>query len=161
MGDNFQKSAFTKEYAKVYDKFHASKNYQAEIEGIINLLPKSSVDVLSFNVLDYGCGTGKFSNVLSERGWNVTGYDISTAMLDIARSQFSSIRFTNNLVKYESKFDLAFSLFDVLSYQTTMSDATLMIEQIRDTMKKNSPLVLDTWQKKVFFRIPLKTGRDQ
>ena len=38
-------------------------------------------------VLDYGCGPGRISRLLSEEGYAVTGLDPSSGMVDVARAQ--------------------------------------------------------------------------
>lgn len=45
-------------------------------------------------VLDIGCGPGWLTGRLASRGLKVTGIDISTEMLRIARSQHPDLRFT-------------------------------------------------------------------
>lgn len=37
-------------------------------------------------ILDYGCGDGVFATALAQRGWHVTGYDVSQAAIDAART---------------------------------------------------------------------------
>jgi ubiquinone/menaquinone biosynthesis C-methylase UbiE len=44
-------------------------------------------------VLDIGCGAGRTTIGLSERGFDVLGIDLSTALLDVARRRFPSIAF--------------------------------------------------------------------
>ena len=41
-------------------------------------------------VLDLGCGTGKMTLTLAERGYDMTGVDYSAEMLDIARREESA-----------------------------------------------------------------------
>ena len=38
-------------------------------------------------ILDAGCGTGNFSIKLAERGAHVTGIDLSTEMMAVAREK--------------------------------------------------------------------------
>jgi len=39
-------------------------------------------------ILDFGCGNGKFSTYLNERGAEVVGVDISAAQLEVAKKKF-------------------------------------------------------------------------
>ncbi|OEF26998.1 malonyl-[acyl-carrier protein] O-methyltransferase BioC [Vibrio rumoiensis 1S-45] len=62
--------------AKTYDK-HAA--FQRDVgHRLIALLPK---DLSACKVLDLGCGTGYFSQLLALRGAQVTAFDLSEAML--------------------------------------------------------------------------------
>ena len=76
-------------------------------EDVIELLqsPKGS------RILDLGCGNGKLTIKLKEKGYNVTGIDDSEAMLNIARANYNNIEFKKDNVltfKYEA-FDGIFS----------------------------------------------------
>jgi len=51
------------------------------------LKKEEKVDLTKLNVLDLGCGTGRNSNYLAERGNNVVGYDISSTAIQIARQR--------------------------------------------------------------------------
>lgn len=44
-------------------------------------------DLTGQTVLDLGCGTGRYTMLLAERGARVTGIDISAAMLEMARAR--------------------------------------------------------------------------
>lgn len=69
--------------------------------------------------LDYGAGTGISSSFLHELGFCVTGSDISSIMLEKARSSFPQIEFLEiDKLTPASDFDLIFSsfvLFDMSS----------------------------------------------
>jgi SAM-dependent methyltransferase len=61
------------------------------------------------NVLDAGCGTGYASRFLDQRGFSVTGIDISNRMLDFARKKVPGATF----LKMDMKdMDLRGDLFD-------------------------------------------------
>jgi 2-polyprenyl-6-hydroxyphenyl methylase/3-demethylubiquinone-9 3-methyltransferase len=47
--------------------------------------------------LDYGCGNGWFANWLSDRGFEVTGVDISPSGIEVARSSFPRLTFSNDV----------------------------------------------------------------
>src|ERR1044071_7654995 len=71
--------------APVYDDFTAHHEYDVWLG---NLLPQLERLGLQGNrLLDVACGTGKSFIPMLERGWEVTGSDISPAMVELARAK--------------------------------------------------------------------------
>jgi len=69
-------------------------------------------------VLDFGCGTGRVTEVLLELGYCVTGYDISPQMLDQARrtiKENANVIFTSDPHELRGSWPLIVSL-GVLDY---------------------------------------------
>jgi len=71
---------FFDRYAPRYDAEAFTRNTDAEVEFII----KHAAMPVGAAVLDLGCGTGRHSVPLAQRGYRVTGVDISQGMLAIA-----------------------------------------------------------------------------
>lgn len=68
--------------AKTYDR-HAA--FQRDVgERLLGKMPK---DLSGKVVLDLGCGTGYFSQALTERGAEVISFDLSAQMLDVAKQR--------------------------------------------------------------------------
>lgn len=70
--------------APIYDKVNADIDYRKWadfIEALIARYCQSNPEL----ILDLGCGTGRMTIELAKRGYDMTGVDISTEMLDIAR----------------------------------------------------------------------------
>jgi SAM-dependent methyltransferase len=44
-------------------------------------------------VVDLGCGSGTFTNLLGERGYDVSGIDISPKLVELARRKYPLLRF--------------------------------------------------------------------
>src|SRR4051794_17975661 len=57
---------------------------QQAFRTLLSRVPKTG------SVLDIACGTGRFTAVLLNRGYQVTGVDVSPEMLAVARRQFGS-----------------------------------------------------------------------
>ena len=66
-----------------YDFLYSLKDYESECQFIIDNCSNSG------RILDIGCGTGTHANILSEKGINVTGIDISGAMIKAAKEKYA------------------------------------------------------------------------
>jgi ubiquinone/menaquinone biosynthesis C-methylase UbiE len=72
------------------------------------------------NILDVGCGTGNYSVMLAKLGCKVTGIDVSTEMLKVAREKAEKLCLNVNFINCDAQ-DLPFesNFFDaVLSVAT-------------------------------------------
>ena len=72
-------------YSRYYNLLYKDKDYRGEAGFIHKLIQKYSPDAQ--NILDLGCGTGRHDLLLAEKGYAITGVDMSEEMLLIARSQ--------------------------------------------------------------------------
>ena len=71
--------------APFYDAINAEIDYKKWADFIEEILKKECKDRPEL-VLDLGCGTGKMTLELANRGYDMTGIDYSPEMLDIARN---------------------------------------------------------------------------
>ncbi len=80
-----------KGYNKIAAKYNASRDQfknEMELEFFISLLPKGA------RILDAGCGAGvPVGKFLVDRGYSVTGIDISTSMINLARQHVPGAEF--------------------------------------------------------------------
>jgi SAM-dependent methyltransferase len=104
--------------APAYDAFTA--HYDEEL-WLGNLLPRLERHQLrKGRLLDVGCGTGKSFLPMLARGWDVTACDISSSMLDIARSKVGedvkmSVADMRQLPHF-GEFELVWALDDTVNY---------------------------------------------
>ena len=71
-------------YSRYYNLLYKDKDYKGEAGFIHDLIQKYSPGAKS--ILDLGCGTGRHDVLLAEKGYVMTGVDMSEEMLLIARS---------------------------------------------------------------------------
>jgi SAM-dependent methyltransferase len=138
---------FGKDYAQLYDCIYETKDYAKEVDHLVTLLEKKGIPKGS-KVLDYGCGTGRHAIELFNRGYLVTGADVSSAMCDIARlrcGQSVEILSIEGLSGREESFDAVVSMFDVFSYMTEESPAVHFLELLNIFCKEKGLIVFDTW----------------
>ena len=136
------------DYAKYYDLMYRDKDYQSESEFIISQIKKYAPNAR--NLLNLGCGTGKHDELLAQAGYEVTGVDLSSQMIAIAKKNNKSPKCTyvhgdaRNL-SLEKKFDVVLSLFHVLSYQTSNEDVLNFMRSAYKNLNDGGICIMDYW----------------
>jgi SAM-dependent methyltransferase len=141
------------DYGKYYNLLYQDKDYSAEVDYIERLINEHSPRAKT--ILDLGCGTGKHDFLSTEKGFSLTGVDLSYQMLEAAENQKGIKGLNNKRIKFhsgdirnirlEKTFDVVISLFDVISYQTTNSDLKNVFKTISLHLKKNGIFIFDCW----------------
>jgi ubiquinone/menaquinone biosynthesis C-methylase UbiE len=90
-------------------------------------------------MLDLGCGTGVYSAALADRGWNVTGVDLSADMLRRARGRGVSVvrADATELPFEEAFFDAAVSIFT----HSDFDDFPAALREIARVLREGAPFV--------------------
>ena len=84
-------------------------------------------------MLDAGCGAGRDTNLLSQKGLRVTGLDISKRLLDFARKQYPLLSFVEGDMR---QLPFSTSKFDGIWAHTSL----LHLETVKDVRKAFSEL---------------------
>lgn len=138
------------DYAYYYNAFYREKNYAAEAGKVDELLKKYGGNINK--IINYGCGTGRHDIELAKMGYQCTGIDMSSLMLDIARHNvkienididFSVADIRN--YKPTEKYDAVISLFHVMSYQNTNEDILKAFQAARKALDKDGLFLFDVW----------------
>lgn len=142
--------AFRK-YAEYYDVIYSDKDYQGEVDFIEEIFRKFSLRPVK-TVLDGGCGTGGHDIPLAERGYEVTGIDISEVMLTSAREKAKRANLSlalevMDLCRFDlkQKFDAALCMFAVMGYITQTGDLLQALRNMRRHLEKGSLFIFDCW----------------
>ncbi len=135
------------DYSLYYDLLYKDKNYDAEVDYILNLVEKYKPNAKNF--LELGCGTGKHAKLLNEKGLEIHGIDISQEMLNQAKI-FSNEKLSfeiGDVRKYQidRKFDVVLSLFHVASYQNTNDDLEQYFATAAKHLNKGGLFIFDFW----------------
>ena len=144
---------------KWYEEFfeNYSKQYDAEIftKGTIgecDFIEREINYNKSLRILDIGCGTGRHSIELTQRGYNVAGIDLSDSQLRSAREKSSALGLRIDFVKmdaremsFQNEFDLAIMIcegaFPLMETDEMNFD---ILKGAENALKKGGKLIFTT-----------------
>jgi SAM-dependent methyltransferase len=131
--------------ASVYDDFTAHYETEAWLADLLVTLERSGLT--GKRLLDVGCGTGKSFLPMLPAGWQVTGCDISPAMLEIAREKAGdavrlSVADMLDLPRF-GEFDLVWALDDAINYLLSPGELGLALAGMRDNLAASGLLLFD------------------
>jgi SAM-dependent methyltransferase len=145
---------FTEIYANLYDSIHKSKDYAREVKQILAIIDLDEKDNL--HGFDFGCGTGTHAAEFAKLGVQVDGFDVSEGMLSVAKSRYPLLKFSNRLDEFSNQYDFSYSLFDVLSYQTTIKELGDLLANLFSRTKNDGICIVDSWNLKGVLADPPK-----
>ncbi|MBI9072798.1 MAG: class I SAM-dependent methyltransferase [Melioribacteraceae bacterium] len=120
-------------------------------------------------VLDLGCGTGLYLNELSNDVAKAAGIDLDEEMIKVASSKSVKAEFKVlnilDIEKVEGKFDLIYSIGNVLSY-LDHQNFELLTEKISSKLNENGKWIFQTvnWDKlksQNSFEFPVKELKER
>jgi SAM-dependent methyltransferase len=131
--------------APVYDEFTAHHDYEGWLTDLLVALERRGLQ--GRRLLDVGCGTGKSFIPMLPRGWQVTGCDISTAMLDLARDKAGdavelAVADMLALPRF-GEFDLVWALDDAINYLLSPDELVQALTGMRDNLAPTGLLLFD------------------
>ncbi len=148
---------FDKDYSKIYDFLYTKKNYTKETNLIKKILRKYLPN--SKSLLDLGCGTGQYSNLMTKLKLDVVGVDRSSSMLNIAKKKYkknkrlSFIKSNIQNMNLKKKFDIISALFHILSYHTSEKEIDKFFSKSYLHLNKNGILIFDFWYENGVFNL--------
>ncbi len=130
--------------APVYDDFTAHHDYDGWLADLLKVLEQHGLQ--GKRLLDVGCGTGKSFMPMLPRGWEVTGCDISAAMLDLAREKTEAVRLeVANMLELPrfGEFDLIWALDDAINYLLSPAELERALAAMRANLAPTGLLLFD------------------
>lgn len=134
------------EFASVYDELMTDIPYDTYVE----FLALAADGLAGKRILDIGCGTGLLSVKLAKVGGDVTGVDISPAMLHMASERANALSLPiafheQPMQQLEgfSGFDVAVIAIDSLNYVTEYGEVVQTISRIYDSLAVGGVLLFD------------------
>ncbi len=101
-------------------------------------------------ILDATCGTGRHVFPLLDKGYKVTGNDLSPDMLGIAMEKAKKnklqVKFTNHDIRelaFQNEFDAVMTINSAFNYMMTDDDASRALESFFRALKPGGMLILD------------------
>ena len=139
------------DYANYYDTIYQDKDYKAECDFLELIFSKYFSNPVG-TILDLGCGTGGHSLILAERGYKVTGADLSREMLEISTRKAKERKINTKFIEgdirkieLDQKFDAVISMFAVMSYQITNKDLISAFKTASRHLEKSGLFIFDVW----------------
>jgi SAM-dependent methyltransferase len=131
--------------APVYDDFTAHHDYELWLGKLLPELER--LGLRGRRLLDVGCGTGKSFLPMLERGWEVTGCDISASMVELARWKAEgtarlSVADMRELPVF-GRFDLVWSLDDAVNYLLSAEELERALAGMRRNLAPGGLLMFD------------------
>lgn len=129
-----------------YDKFYASKNYQAEVIYLCKKIAEHC-QKLDMTLLDVACGTGEHAKFFKQR-FAVEGLDISPDMLALARRKNPDLRFfLGDMRDFElnGRYDVVVCLFSSIGYLLTLEEVAQAVGNMKRHLNPGGVILIEPW----------------
>jgi SAM-dependent methyltransferase len=148
--------------APFYDTLLRHVDYQEWYEYIVSVMKwygKRPRDIL-----ELGCGTGRFGTKFSNDGYNVFGIDKSIEMLRVAKTRaffnFRVLRADITNFTLAKRMDFIFSVHDTVNYLLDEKEISSMFTCVREAMHETSIFLFDiTTEHNILANFDGKTSR--
>ena len=135
-------------FSDYYDALTFDIDYKKYAQNIFNILKSKGKE--KADILEIGCGTGNLTYQLASKGHNITAFDNSVEMLNIAFPKLIDFENVNlimadmykfNYQNYE--FDAIITLLDVLNYILDENKLKKLFEDIYSGLKAGGCFIFD------------------
>lgn len=139
-------SAYTV-FASVYDEFMSHIPYDSWGKLIDEYFNRNNI---KGNILELGCGTGRFSFILEEKGYNVVGIDNSMEMINaakaLAKKRKSGCDFIledMRAIEQEGRYNAVISVCDSMNYLSDEFDLISVMEGVKKVLLPGGIFLFD------------------
>ena len=132
-------------YSLYYDELNGVKDYAKEVAYLVTKLEQ--FNCRTQKLLELGSGTGKHAIELIKKGFHVDAIELSQDMIDVGlvSKKYRPHQGDIKTFKLDHKYDLAISLYHVVSYLTTDSDVTKALRNVRNHLSSGGLFLFDVW----------------
>lgn len=132
-------------FAKVYDLFMESNN-DLRVEFLENIWIKE--DTKPSLILDLCCGTGEITSLLHQKGYDMTGVDVSEEMLSVARQRDNSpdiLYLHQDMREFElyGTVDSIICLSDGMNYVLEPSEVMTVFKLVKNYLIPGGTFIFD------------------
>jgi SAM-dependent methyltransferase len=149
------KTFFGEDYLHLYEPILTPERTRREVDGIANLLglPGGS------SILDLCCGHGRHAIPLAQRGYQVTGQDLSEVFLREAereaKAQGTHVRWIHGDMRnipFENEFDAVINIFTAFGYLENQDEDQKVLQQVCKALKPGGLFLLETLHREGLMR---------
>lgn len=133
----------------LYEKLYASRN-EEEAEKLANLIQNEVPKEHYPYILDLGCGRGRHSISFGERGYRVTGLDLSETAIKKARDTadqkgLENVQFVIGDMReaLDDTFDAVLNLFTTFGYFLEDEENASVLKGVADMLRPGGRFVID------------------
>lgn len=152
-----------KNLATYYDLFFQQKDYQIEVDFILEAINKYSIN--SESILDIGCGTGSHLNLIKDKFTTIFGIDLNDEILNIAKKKVPEGCFVNSgMIDFsiQSKFDVITCLYAVFNYNKNIKSGIETLKNIHTHLNTNGICLISLYNEKTLEKkISLHMGKNE
>lgn len=145
---------FNDDYLKLYK--HDETETSREAEAIIRMLQIAP----GKHVMDLACGFGRHAVVLAQKGYKVTGYDLSEGFLKKARELSESLSVKLDLkqgdmreIPFENKFDAIINMFTAFGFFENEKDDLKVLKGVKKALKPGGQFLMDVINRETAMRV--------
>ena len=149
---------FGEDYLRIYAPVLPPERTAREVEGIVRLLEQFGAPPGSA-LLDLACGHGRHAIPLAQRGYRVTGQDLSQVFLRRAeadaRAAGVSVRWLHGdmrQIPFEAEFDGLINIFTAFGYLESEDEDLDVLRQVRKALRPGGLFLLETMHRDALVR---------